>query len=122
MKPLNLTIIFVAVATVAVVGIAGAVALTLYDKDATAFYAFFTTTLVSVTGFGALARSQGKIGETVEKVQHNVNGRLSQLIDIATQNATTHEQRKTIATISTATGVVPTVEASPIYDNMYKGQ
>lgn len=116
-KTPNNTLIFVSVAIVGAVGIAGGIVLTVFDKDATAFYGFFTTTLVSIIGFGGLAKQQGKtnasqaeIATTVQEVKANVNGRLSQLIEIATQNATTRNERKTVQRIGVESGVIPTID------------
>lgn len=116
-KTPNMTLIFVAVALVGAVGIAGGIILTVADKDATAFYGFFTTTLVGIIGFGGLARQQGKANEnqaeianTVQEVRANVNGRLSQLIEIATQTASTRKERKAVERIGVESGVIPTVD------------
>lgn len=105
MRTPNLTIIFIAISLIVVVGLAGGVALTVVDKDATAFYGFFTATLATVVAFAGLLRSQAKIEEKVDTVQHNVNGRLSQLIDIAAGKATSRADLKRVKAIAEESGV-----------------
>lgn len=113
MKTPNLTIIFITLGAVVVAGLAGGVVLTVVDKDATAFYGFFTATLATIVAFAGLLRSQSAINEKVEAVQHNVNGRLSQLIDIATKRTDkTPVEAAKLDEIIDATGVVPTIETT----------
>jgi hypothetical protein len=112
MPKLNLTIIFIALSAIVIAGIVGGVYLTGHDKDATAFYGFFTATLVTVVSFAGLARSQGSINENLDTVKKNVNGNLSRLIDLATQNATTRSDVEEIQVIGESTGVVPTEKGS----------
>lgn len=117
-KTPNLTLIFLAVAFVAGCGIVGGVFLTIFDKDATAFYGFFTVTLTTIVGFGTLARSQGKMAESIETVTHNVNGRMSKLIELATSQATTRKDLKTIERIGVESGVIETVEPTYAPDDV----
>lgn len=110
MKTPNLTIIFITIGAVVVAGLAGGVVLTVVDKDATAFYGFFTATLATIVSLAALLRSQSAISDKVEAVQHNVNGRLSQLIDIATHRTDkTDVEDAQLHDIIEQTGVLPTV-------------
>lgn len=114
MKTPNLTIIFITLGAVVVAGLAGGVVLTVVDKDATAFYGFFTATLATIVAFAGLLRSQSAISEKVEAVQHNVNGRLSQLINIATSRTDkTAVESAQLDEIIDQTGVVPTVDMPP---------
>jgi len=114
MPKINLTIIFVAISVITVVGLIGGIYLTVHDKDATAFYGFFTTTLVTVVGFAGLARSQGSISENIQQVKSNVNGNLTRLIDLATKNTTTRAEAAEIRDISTRTGVSATVDSEGV--------
>lgn len=116
-KTPNFTIIFVVVGLIALAGIAGGVALTIFDKDASLFYGFFGTMLTTVVGLGALARSQGKINESVTQVKDNVNGRMSRLIELLGQSELTHTERETVAQIGVDSGVIETVSDTPLYDN-----
>lgn len=108
-KSPNLTIIFIALSAVVVAGIIGGIYLTAHDKDATAFYGFFTATLATVIAFGGIARGQNSINESVDQVKQNVNGRLSRLIELATQNATSRADLTEVRKIQADSGVVPTV-------------
>lgn len=118
---LNLTVIFICVSVIVAVGIGGGVLLTSIDKDATAFYGFFTATLATVVAFGSLARSQNTIGKDVKSIEHKVNGRLSELIAIATSKDDSHETRARAIQIGNETGVINTVDTStPVYDEMVK--
>jgi hypothetical protein len=111
MKSPNLTIIFIVLAAIVLVGLAGGVVLTIADKDATPFYGFFTATLATVVAFGGIIRGQSKIDEKVTQVSANVNGRLSQLIDLATSRGTpTDAERAQLEHIIEQTGVTPTVD------------
>lgn len=103
----NLPTLFIILSALVGIIIAGGVVLTLADKDATAFYGFATATLATVAAFGGLSRQTGKMANTVEEVKHNVNGRLSTLIDIATQNATSRKELKTVNQIGIDSGVIP---------------
>jgi hypothetical protein len=108
MKTPNLTVIFISLTAVVVAGLAGGVVLTVVDKDATAFYGFFTATLATIVAFAGLLRSQSAISDKVEAVQHNVNGRLSQLIDIAANRTDkTEGEEARLTAIIEQTGVHP---------------
>lgn len=109
-KPLNMTLIFIALSAIVITGIAGGIVLTVYDKDPSSFYGFFTATLATVVAFVGLGRSQSKLSENMDQVKHKVNGNLSRLIEIATQNASTRNELSDIREISANTGTVDTVE------------
>lgn len=109
-KSPNLTIIFIALSAVVVAGIIGGIYLTAHDKDATAFYGFFTATLATVIAFAGIARGQGSINDSVNQVKENVNGRLSRLIELATQNSSTRSDLAEVRKISQDSGVIPTTE------------
>lgn len=111
MKTPNLTIIFITLGAVVVAGLAGGVVLTVVDKDATAFYGFFTATLATIVAFAGLLRSQSAISDKVEAVSHNVNGRMSALIELALGKKQTPEDQATIDQIIQDTGVHPTIDA-----------
>lgn len=109
-KPINLTVMFIALAFIVVAGITGGIVLTIYDKDATAFYGFFTATLATVVAFVGLGRSQSKLSESQEEIKHKVNGNLSKLIDIATRKADSRADMREINEVKVSTGVTGTVE------------
>lgn len=109
MKTPNLTIIFVALAAIVLVGLAGGVVLTIADKDATAFYGFFTATLATVVAYAGIIRGQSSISEKVAQVETKVNGNLSRLIDIAGGRVT--PAQADVDDIIAKTGVQPTAEA-----------
>ena len=107
MKTPNLTIIFIALAAIVLVGLAGGVVLTIADKDATPFYGFFTATLATVVAFAGIIRSQSAIAEKVTQVETKVNGNLTRLIDIASNKVTVAQAD--VDDIVSSTGVLPTV-------------
>lgn len=123
---INLTIIFCAVTLVALGGVVGGVVLTIFDKDATAFYGFFGVMITTVTGFGGLLYGQNKANNKLDTVDAKVNGNLSKLIDIAVSqaNATaplTRSDAKVIrevaGQVSADTGDIPIedTEGGPTY-------
>lgn len=111
----NITIIFCAVALVMTAGICGGVVLAIFDRDATAFYGFFSTAFVTLIGFGGLVYGQNKANNKLDEVRANVNGNLSKLIDIATEKASTRADYNTVRTIAEGTGLrtseIPVQEA-----------
>lgn len=106
MKTPNLTIIFIALAAIVLMGLAGGIVLTIADKDATAFYGFFTATLATVVAFGGLIRSQSAIADKVTQVETKVNGNLTRLIDIA--GGKVKADQADVDDIIAQTGVLPT--------------
>lgn len=110
-KTPNLTTIFIAIVILAIIAIAGGVILHLFDKDVTVFYGFITPTLATVVGFAAVARQQGKMNENVSRVESKVNGNLSKLIDLATQNATSRSEVAEARKIGVESGVIPVTYA-----------
>lgn len=105
MRGPNLTVIFISVAAVVVFGLGGGIVLTALGFDPVPFYGFFTATLATVIGFAGIIRSQNKLDEKVDIVQHNLNGRLSQLITLALDKSTTPEQEEHVLRIADETGV-----------------
>lgn len=110
MKSPNLTIIFVAVVVVVLAGLGGGVTLTILRFDASVFYGFFTATLATVIAFGGVLRGQAKIDQRVTEVKANVNGRMTQLIDLAMRNAQTRDEAGKILEIAEAAGLAPDEE------------
>lgn len=108
MKGPNITTIFVAVAAVGGIAIAGGVVLTVFGQSTTEFYAFVTSILVSIIGFGGLARSQGKVSEALDEVNVKVNGKMSRLLDVALQRSITEAEKEEVARIGVDSGVIPT--------------
>lgn len=105
----NLTIIFCATALVMAAGVAGGVILTIFDKDATAFYGFFATAFVSIIGFGGLVYGQNNANTKLDTIKTNVNGNLEKLIAIAAGKAQTRAEYGEVERIAERTGVpIPT--------------
>jgi len=107
----NLTLVFITVSIVAMVGFAGAVILTISDKDATAFYGFLSSTLITVVGFGGTLFGLNKLSTKTDEIKTNVNGNLSKLIDLATNKATTRAEHTEIREVTERTGVTGSTPA-----------
>ncbi len=119
MKPIiNFTIIFIVIGLVTTAGIVGGIVLSIYDKDATAFYGFFGVTLTSIVGFGGTLYGLNKVATETKAVKANVNGNLSRLIELAAGQARSRTELAEVRDIAERAGVTDaTGEILTIGDN-----
>ena len=90
---------YLGVISIVIVGLAGVVVLTVFDKDTAPLISLFTTTLPIAITAGVTFYSIDKVKAQTAKIAKSVNGNTSTLLELATRNNLTVEEQHEIARI-----------------------